>query len=53
MDIVQVSVDPAHLDDDIGHYQRHRDGDSSKQDKDRGEGRVGLAADSLGTKVLT
>jgi hypothetical protein len=29
LDVVQVSVDPAHLDDDIGHYQHHhRDADS-------------------------
>jgi hypothetical protein len=24
LDVVQVSVDPAHLDDDIGHYSHHR-----------------------------
>jgi hypothetical protein len=24
MDVVQVSVDPKHLDDDIGHYRHHR-----------------------------
>jgi len=37
LDVVQVSVDPAHLDDDIGHY-RHRhweaDDDSESDDKD-------------------
>src|ERR1700733_14967350 len=27
MDVVQVSVDPDHLDDDIGHYRHHRDDD--------------------------
>ncbi|HEY6488687.1 MAG TPA: hypothetical protein VIY99_06145 [Terracidiphilus sp.] len=25
MDVVQVSVDPDHLDDDIGHYRHHHD----------------------------
>ncbi|HEY1159774.1 MAG TPA: hypothetical protein VGE83_04040 [Terracidiphilus sp.] len=35
MDVVQVSVDPKHLDDDIGHYRHHRqdtgkDGDESE-----------------------
>jgi hypothetical protein len=29
MDVVQVSVDPNHLDDDIGHYRHHHD-DSDK-----------------------
>ena len=33
MDVVQVSVDPKHLDDDIGHYQHHhRDGDKDGDD---------------------
>jgi hypothetical protein len=27
MDVVQVSVDPKHLDDDIGRYRHHRDSD--------------------------
>ena len=30
MDVVQVSVDPKHLDDDIGRYQHHHD----ERDKD-------------------
>jgi hypothetical protein len=35
MDVVQVSVDPRHLDDDIGHYRHHhqdtgKDGDDSE-----------------------
>jgi hypothetical protein len=32
MDVIQVSVDPKHLDDDIGHYKNHhhdKDGDES------------------------
>jgi hypothetical protein len=37
MDVVQVSVDPRHLDDNIGHYRHHHDdGDSS--DKESPEG---------------
>jgi hypothetical protein len=35
MDVVQVSVDPRHLDDDIGHYSHHhRDGDKDSGDDD-------------------
>lgn len=34
MDVVQVSVDPKHLDDDIGHYRHHRDGSSAPSDGD-------------------
>ena len=35
MDVVQVSVDPKHLDDDIGHYQHHhRDTDKDGDDSD-------------------
>jgi hypothetical protein len=30
MDVVQVSVDPAHLDDDIGNYRHHHRGDDDK-----------------------
>jgi hypothetical protein len=41
MDVVQVSVDPAHLDDDIGHYSHHHhdsDNDNAKKnDNDGGE----------------
>jgi hypothetical protein len=33
MDVVQVSVDPNHLDDDIGRYRHHHDDD----DSDKGE----------------
>jgi len=32
MDVVQVSVDPNHLDDDIGHYRHHRDTDNDQSD---------------------
>jgi len=35
---VQVSVDPKHLDDDIGHYTHHHDSDSDSSDKDSPEG---------------
>jgi hypothetical protein len=34
MDVVQVSVDPRHLDDDIGHYRHHHDSDKDSSDKD-------------------
>jgi hypothetical protein len=34
MDVVQVSVDPKHLDDDIGHYRHHHDGDKDSTDTD-------------------
>jgi hypothetical protein len=45
MDVVQVSVDPKHLDDDMGHYSHHHhdaDNDSGKdgdrnEDKDAGQ----------------
>jgi hypothetical protein len=35
MDVVQVSVDPRHLDDDIGHYSHHHhdDGDKNSEAK--------------------
>ena len=32
MDVVQVSVDPNHLDDDIGHYSQHHDTDHDVSD---------------------
>jgi hypothetical protein len=32
LDIVQVSVDPAHLDDDIGHYSHHHHDQDNDQD---------------------
>jgi hypothetical protein len=32
MDVVQVSVDPNHLDDDIGHYSHHHDTDHDVSD---------------------
>ena len=38
MDVVQVSVDPKHLDDDIGRYQHHHDEDSDSSDKESPEG---------------
>jgi len=35
MNVVQVSVDPAHLDDDIGHYSHHhRDADKDSEGGD-------------------
>jgi hypothetical protein len=34
MDVVEVSVDPKHLDDDIGQYKHHHDGD---KDGDRSD----------------
>jgi hypothetical protein len=38
MDVVQVSVDPKHLDDDIGHYRHHHDDDGDSSDKESPEG---------------
>jgi len=38
MDVVQVSVDPKHLDDDIGHYTHHHDSDADSSDKESPEG---------------
>jgi len=38
MDVVQVSVDPKHLDDDIGRYTHHHDGDDDSSDKGSPEG---------------
>jgi hypothetical protein len=32
MDVVQVSVDPRHVDDDIKQYTHHHDGDDAKHD---------------------
>jgi hypothetical protein len=40
MDVVQVSVDPQHLDDDMGHYSHHHrdaDKDSDKDDDKDGQ----------------
>ena len=37
MDVVQLSVDPAHLNETIGKYQRHRDEDGSKTDRGDGD----------------
>jgi hypothetical protein len=37
MDVVQVSVDPKHLDDDIGHYRHHHDSDKDSSDKDQSD----------------
>jgi hypothetical protein len=34
MDVVQVSVDPKHLDDDIGHYRHHHAQDDDTDPKD-------------------
>ena len=38
MDVVQVSVDPKHLDDDIEHYSHHHDRDEDSSDKESPEG---------------
>ena len=38
MDVVQVSVDPKHLDDDIGRYTHHHDGEGDSSDKGSPEG---------------
>ena len=38
MDVVQVSVDPKHLDDDIGHYTHHHHNDADSSDKESPEG---------------
>jgi hypothetical protein len=38
MDVVQVSVDPKHIDDDIGHYRHHHDSDTDSSDKDKSQG---------------
>jgi hypothetical protein len=32
LDVVQVSVDPAHLDDDIGRYSHHHHDQDNDQD---------------------
>ena len=36
MDVVQLSVDPKHLDDDIGHYSHHHNDGDNDNDKDSG-----------------
>lgn len=36
MDVVQVSVDPKHLDDDIGHYRHHAEDDDNPTTKSPG-----------------
>lgn len=38
MAVVQVSVDPKHLDDDIGHYRHHHDSDDDSSDGDPSDG---------------
>jgi hypothetical protein len=38
MDVVQVSVDPKHLDDDIGRYRHHDGSDSDSSDRESPEG---------------
>lgn len=38
MDVVQVSVDPKHIDDDIGHYRHHHDSDNDSSDRDQSQG---------------
>jgi hypothetical protein len=35
LNVVQVSVDPKHLDDDIGHYSHHHDKDGDQPDDDK------------------
>ena len=37
MDVVQVSVDPKHLDDDIGQYRHHHHDDADKESGDGGD----------------
>jgi hypothetical protein len=37
LDVVQVSVDPKHLDDDIGKYGHHHHDDADKQSDDGGD----------------
>jgi len=37
MDVVQVSVDPKHLDDDIGHYRHHHPEGDEGNDKSDGQ----------------
>jgi hypothetical protein len=37
MDVVQVSVDPNHLNENIGHYGHHHEDDAGQKDKDGGE----------------
>jgi hypothetical protein len=34
LNVVQVSVDPDHLDDDIGHYRHHRDRSDNRSNDD-------------------
>jgi len=38
MDVVEVSVDPKHIDDDIGHYRHRHDSDSDSSEKDKSQG---------------
>jgi hypothetical protein len=38
LDVVQVSVDPRHVDDDIGHYTHHHEHASGDSDHDKGDG---------------
>jgi hypothetical protein len=35
MDVVQVSVDPKHIDDDIGQYRHHHQSGDDDADKDQ------------------
>jgi hypothetical protein len=45
MDGVQVSVDPRHLDDDIGHYSHHHQDSDADQDSDKDNDREGGQSD--------
>jgi hypothetical protein len=38
MDVVQVSVDPDHLQDSIGHYSHHQEGDDNDDHNSDGKG---------------
>ena len=38
MDVVQVSVDPDHLDDDIGRYRHHHDDNNDSPDSESTKG---------------
>jgi len=38
MDVVQVSVDPGHLNDSIGHYSHHHDSDNNDENDSDGKG---------------
>lgn len=52
MDVVQVSVDPNHLDDDIGHYRHRHDGESNDgDDSDKSDGDADKSKGDTGDSV--